>query len=732
MSGGADAGATRPDRAPSRVPGPGRPVLVSGLVGFVMLNGAGEWSYVRETRGAPVDWGGAYSQCVRLTGPWLTHVRADGNGSELGRSTIRSLLHTHGGMESDHVVAGLTVHDEVRLPFEGRAICRTLSVGNPSERPVRAEIDLGFDPFLAPVAMEGIKPREYRAERDGAHWRVRSFGFALTVETHPEVETASAGGSRWSGERREGTVGPIGFRWRTEIAPGATSEFHVRIVGGLLDPTFAHRGPPLAEEQRRPAIDRTFADWEARAPRLAFPDAPGLEAGYRSARAALRRLYAEPDPSIAGLVAGFPWYAAVWGRDLAWMLPAVEWLGDSRWVERSIATAFRFQARASIPVLGGRPGEVPMQVAPGPVFLYGTSDTTLYYPGIVRRHVDHTGSLDFARSVRPNLERALAWGLDKVDPATGLLTHGGEVAAMRRETEVGEVRVGIDAADTTIWDSTDRRAHAIDVEVLWLEALDSMAALDRAFGSGPAAALEARAGALRAALAARYWWPEEGYAFDTIGPDGGPVPKVRPNALRGIGRGIWNPDEESAIVERARAPDLSTPWGVRTLSNRDPTYDPHAYHDGQVWTIATAWAADAALRSGAFDLGVDYLSTIARRFDEEGGYAAECYDGDRPEPFDACFLLGFSVAPFLSILFETLWGITPKLSEGAIEIRPRFPSRWRSATADGIRLGNGTLSLAWRDGSLTTTWTGPGPVELRGAWGKVRAEPGVAVALRTG
>ena len=147
------------------------------------------------------------------------------------------------------------------------------------------------------------------------------------------------------------------------------------------------------------------------------------------------------------------------------------------------------------------------------------------------------------------------------------------------------------------------------------------------------------------------------------------------------------------------------------MSSEDPSYDPRAYHGGQVWTIATAWAADAAFSVGEVDLGLGYLRTIAERYEAEEGFANECYRGDRPEPFDSCYLLGFSVAPFLRVLFERLWGISLDALHGSIEVRPRFPATWTQARIDRLRVGRGHVALEWTPGRLGVRWTGPGRLE---------------------
>lgn len=124
------------------------------------------------------------------------------------------------------------------------------------------------------------------------------------------------------------------------------------------------------------------------------------------------------------------------------------------------------------------------------------------------------------------------------------------------------------------------------------------------------------------------------------------------------------------------------------------------------------------------DRGLQALRTIADRFAAEGGYAHECYRGDRPEPFNSCFLLGFSIAPFLTILFERLWGLRREGAGPRLTIDPSFPASWTSATLEGLRVGAGRVRIDWSPGELRVDWSGPGSLSLGAAGREHRLEPG--------
>ncbi|MCI4348875.1 MAG: hypothetical protein L3J93_01470 [Thermoplasmata archaeon] len=727
-----DIGSARLD-APYFRDGPSRPaapLLVVGPASFALLNGVGELRLPRETRGADVDWGGIYAQGIRLTGPWRIAFTEGGSAVDLDAATLARISNLPGGAEAVHQVGGWQFLDRITPSDAPPGIVRTIELAGPGSEPNLAGLTVSFEPFLAPVLIEGIRPEEIRAVGSGRLFTFHTHGFAFAIECDPAPTSVTYGGDAWSGVERTGEPGLLTLAWDLDRHVRGPSSVRIHLYGGLESSIRPARALHTdASDLLRGAGDLWEA-WISSTPTLEFPDAPELELAYRTARTALRMLYTSPAPGIDGLVAGFPWYSSLWGRDLAWMIPAVAWLGDFAWAERSLATAFRFQAHANIPILGAAAGEIPMQLSPGPIFLYGTSDTTLYYPCLVRQHAEHTGATEFAQQVFPSLSRIVDWGLRKGVGGSALVTNGGEVAVMRHETEVGRVHVGIDAADTTIWDSTDRRDHAIDVQVLWADCLEAIESLARALGHDPPANLVGRATAVRNEIRERYLWSDEGYLYDSI-REGKPVRKVRPNALRAVSAGILEPDLERALVLRAAKEDLTTAWGVRTLSSTDASYNPTAYHDGQVWTIATAWAASAALRAGEHELGVAYLRTIALRYLEEGGYANECYRGDRAEPFNSCFLLGFSVAPFLSTLFDSLWGIRPEMSHSVVRIDPRFPATWRSARLANLSLGRGKLSIDWTPGRMRVIWNGPSALGVTTGSGSVVVQPGVPSVVST-
>jgi hypothetical protein len=708
---------------PSGVEGP--PGLLTTLSSALLHDGRGGLTAPLETRGTRVDWGGVYGACVRLTGPWHLYLAAESPPVPLS-ATARSGDAVPGGYRTVHRWNDLDLVHEVYATPDPSGAVRRLTFTAPPDGDRAFHVVSDFAPFLLPVTVEGLRPLSFRATTSAHGVRLLQRGFGLDYRAAGGFDGLYVNRGSWRGGSFEGPIELFSSVHRVRVPAGATDAISWQLSGGLArmlrgpdpasDAALAH---PEAVGAAVAAADRA---WRDATPELRFPGAPEWERAYALAREGLRRLYCAPGDGLTGLSAGLPWYSAIWCRDVAWMLPAVLWLGDADWAARTIDSVFRFQGHSEVPILGGEAGELPMQIAPGPIFLYGTSDTTLYYPGLVARLAAHAGRSAVPTAWTLNLERILAWGRARTDPSSGLLRNGGEVASISAASaSVARVRFGIEAPDTTIWDSTDRRDHAIDVQALWWDAL-------RAIGTWlgpeddlgkPAIALADR---LAATIPARYRWAEERYAYDSWREER-PVARVRPNALRAVSAGLFPTPVARELVRRASEEDLATPWGLRTLSARDPGYRPDAYHDGQVWPIATAWAADAALAAGETALGHAFVDRIARQLLERPGAAYECYRGDRAEPFDSCFLLGFSLGPFLALLFERIWGLRVLADVPELRVLPSFPPTWHAASLHRLRIGPGRTDLDWSDGRIRVRWDGPTDLRVVTRSGTLSVEP---------
>ena len=181
---------------------------------------------------------------------------------------------------------------------------------------------------------------------------------------------------------------------------------------------------------------------------------------------------------------------------------------------------------------------------------------------------------------------------------------------------------------------------------------------------------QGHANAAQAAFA-RFWNPEEGCLYDLLRDDNTPDAAIRPNQLFALtlSHPLLHGEQARSVVDVALR-DLYTPYGLRSLSPRDPAYIGHyegtrrdrdaAYHQGTVWSWLTgplvraylhAYGRDEARLAHARALVQPLLAHLT----EFGlGSVAEIFDGDPPHLPRGCVAQAWSVAELLRLLTDDL------------------------------------------------------------------------------
>ena len=289
------------------------------------------------------------------------------------------------------------------------------------------------------------------------------------------------------------------------------------------------------------------------------------------------------------VIAGYHWFAD-WGRDTMIALPGLT-LATRRFEDAAgiLQTFARYVDRGLLPNrfpdYAGEPPE------------YNTVDATLWWFHALASYYRASGDLELPREQLPILAEVVEWHLRgtrhgiKADPADGLLAAG----------EPGLQLTWMDAR-VDGWVVTPRIGKPIEVNALWLNALEVLAEL------GPLAGLEGNryrglAAQARAGLQ-RFWLEQQGYLADVIEPDGRLDASLRPNQL--IALALPRPAFSREIGARVLAAvdrDLLTPYGPRSLAPADPSFQPYyrgdsrsrdsAYHQGAIWPWLLGPYADA-------------------------------------------------------------------------------------------------------------------------------------------
>jgi predicted glycogen debranching enzyme len=362
------------------------------------------------------------------------------------------------------------------------------------------------------------------------------------------------------------------------------------------------------------------------------------------------------------VIAGYPWFGD-WGRDTMISLPGLTLVTERFEEARNILRAFaRNIDRGMLPNRFPDSGETPE---------YNTVDATLWMFHAVHELLRYTHDYDFVRTeLYQPLADIIAWHergtrygihLD----SDGLLSageHGVQLTWM--DAKVGD------------WVVTPREGKPVEIQALWHNALRVMAHLASTFNepaeSSRYAALAERT---RAHFTEVFWNESAGCLHDVITP-GGADSSIRPNQIFAVSLPfpLLSNDQALRVIEVVEW-ELLTPFGLRTLSPRDPNYrgryegDPvsrdGAYHQGTVWPwlLGPFLSAYVKVHGGTEEArrrADHFLDPLRDHLLHAGlGQISEVFDGDAPHRPGGCFAQAWSVAEILRTYTEDAKGRQP-------------------------------------------------------------------------
>ncbi len=418
-------------------------------------------------------------------------------------------------------------------------------------------------------------------------------------------------------------------------------------------------------------------------------------------------------PGETFLAAGAPWFFTLFGRDSLWAARMLLPLGTdlARGTLRTLAAA---QGSRVDRDSAEQPGKILHEVraqtlqvdertALPPVY-FGTVDATSLWVCLLRDAWRWGMAERDVAALLPNLERALAWMaehgdsdsdgfLDYADDSGhGLSNQGWKDSGDSIQWRDGRLAEGPIAL-------SEVQAYAHEAALAGAELLD-------AFGRPGAARWRTWAEGLAGRFRERFWVADEHGPYPAIALDarGHAVDSVASNMGHLLGTGLLDPREEALVAARLVAPDMSSGFGLRTLSSHSGGYWPLSYHGGSVWPHDTAIAVLGLARSGfhaqASELSRGILAAAERfgyRLPElYGGNPAD--EGAGPLPYPAaCHPQAWSAAASIALVTALAGVETPERGEGLRCV----PASSGSISVTGLRCDGEPWRVAVQDGRAT-------------------------------
>jgi predicted glycogen debranching enzyme len=397
--------------------------------------------------------------------------------------------------------------------------------------------------------------------------------------------------------------------------------------------------------ERHAARERALLDrWRAAQPEAAAAEPSWVSQLVLAADQFVVRRPLANDPQALSVIAGYHWFGD-WGRDTMISLPGLALTSGRPEVAKKILRTFaRYVDCGMLPNVFPDAGETPE---------YNTVDATLWYFEAIRQYFQATRDSETLAGFFPVLEGIVESHLGgtryhiRADDADGLLYAG----------EPGVQLTWMDAKVGN-WVVTPRIGKPIEVNVLWLNALATMAQFARALKK-PSAKYEKLAERVRAGFG-RFWNAERGYCFDVIdGPDGNDS-SLRPNQIFAVSlpESPLDRERQRAVVDTC-ARHLLTSHGLRSLAPGHPSYVGHyggspyerdsAYHQGTVWGWLLGPFVLAHLRVyGDARAAAQFLEPLGQQLKAHGlGTLSEIYDGDPPFMPRGCIAQAWTIAEVL-------------------------------------------------------------------------------------
>jgi len=482
--------------------------------------------------------------------------------------------------------------------------------------------------------------------------------------------------------------GHLGFRFEAEAAFPAQATFSAAVGDTLAEAIgLARRG-----------IEEEFALYDAKMRRVSDTlEGLGVETSDDDYRLSLLWAGASVDALIMnqlgrGIFAGLHWFPNYWGRDTFISLPGACLVRGAFDVAREILESFaELQLTDESSPHYGR---IPNFAMPGEIY-YNTADGTSWFIREAYEYLRYTGDMAFAEDIFPVIERAVAGATERRTDDRGFLLHG-------------QAETWMDAGGES-HPHSPRGDRAVEVQALWITALESAAAVADAIGKGDRAeAWTSRARNVRDAFVEAYVAPDHRGLVDHLDADGTADDRMRPNQIFAVTI-PWQP-----LLERSLARDVVGSvrehcvlrHGVTSLDPEDPHFHPRhldlehyhfdeAYHNGDVWVWLTGPVVSAFVREGLVDAAWEQTKMLSDLFYDEGaaGTLPELRNGVPPEHGDnvaGAVSQAWSLAEFLRNFYQDYLGVRPDLPAGSLEFVPSLPSAlpWIRAT---VHVGEGTV-----------------------------------------
>ena len=400
-----------------------------------------------------------------------------------------------------------------------------------------------------------------------------------------------------------------------------------------------------------------------------------------------------------GIYAGLPWFNEYWGRDMFIAMPGATLVtGQFDYTKEILKDFSKFQDRnPDSPTCGRIPNRANLEG-----IIYNTADGTPRYVIETEELLNYCGDTSFLKDIYPSIVLSTDQSLSRHTDSNGYLMH--EDA----DTWMDVKRNGIPGSP--------RGNRANDIQYLWYKQLMAASRLAKLMNDDVHVKTWMQAAEKVARNFERdYCNKTDVIIYDHLNADGTPDMQFRPNQLFCFD--LIGDETFKQKVTRRCWEELVYPWGVASLSQKDPQFHPQhenwhyyhkddAYHNGTVWLWNNGIAMQRMIEYGQKEMAWQLFKNMNRQALVEGAVGslsenadAHPREGKSRAGLSGTFLQAWSNSEQLRVWYQHFLGIRPDMMNKTIYVEPRLPEEITDLETS-MMVGNGKVCISYHDGEF--------------------------------
>jgi glycogen debranching enzyme len=308
------------------------------------------------------------------------------------------------------------------------------------------------------------------------------------------------------------------------------------------------------------------------------------------------------------MAAGLPVYVSLFGRDTltaAWQAA----MASREMMPGTLAEIARWQGTQLDDWRDEQPGKMLHQAERGPLAMlnvnplgryYGSITTSGFYPVIVSELWHWTGDKELVRPFIEPASKALRWLDEYADfDRDGFYEY-------QTRSEQGVRNQGWKDSDDAIVHADGSQAETPiatceEQGFVYLAKLHLSELLWWLDEKDEARRLYHEAVELKKRFHDAFWMEDAGIFAMGLDREKRQIGAIGSNAGHCLATGVVEEEFVRRTADRLFEDDMFSGWGIRTLSDRNPAYNPYSYHRGSVWPVEHASFAVGFVRYGLHD-----------------------------------------------------------------------------------------------------------------------------------